>query len=94
MYAIRSYYEIEIPRDEPLRLGVDPVAAFEGEATVRPAKGGRVFDRGDLAELTEWARAQVADPAPAAMLRGAVPREAEGDRLTELEEQADSYNFV
>ena len=53
------------------------------------AKGGRVFDRGDLAELTEWARAQVTDPVPGATLRGAVPREAEGDRLAELQEQAD-----
>ena len=37
-------------------------------------RGGKVFDRRDLADLTEWARAQVTDPAPATMLRGAAPR--------------------
>jgi hypothetical protein len=49
---------------------------------------GKVFDRHDIADLTEWARAQVTDPVPETMLRSAAPRTSDEDRLAELEEQA------
>ncbi len=48
---------------------------------------GRVFDRRDLAELTAWARDQLAPSVPSARLRVA-PEASDEDRLAELEEQA------